>query len=146
MSAQTVRNNTGNQLTVDTDRSKIFLWRNRYDNADYTNASGGSVTLAAGTLLGRISATGKVIPLASAAADGSQFPVGILADDYIVANGATISLAFCVSGDVATEKVVLAGADTLDTVISSRRIRDRIAADTVGIKLVATSEMTDFDN
>jgi hypothetical protein len=146
MSSQTIRNNTGQQITVDTDRSKIFLWKNRYESGNYTNAGGSAVVLAAGTLLGRISATGLLIPLASAASDGSQYPVGILADDYTVAAGATVALAYCVEGDVATEKVVLAGSDTMNTPISGRRIFDRIGADTVGIKLVSSTEMTDYDN
>jgi hypothetical protein len=147
MSFQSTPLNTGNQAIIKTDISKIFLWNNRFEAAQYTNGGGAPVTLAEGTLLGRISATGKVIPLASAAADGSQFPVGILNEEKIVAPGATIDLFMCVSGDVDSSKVVLAGADTLDTVISGRRIRDRIGSDTVGIKLVAPAdELTAYDN
>jgi hypothetical protein len=34
----------------------------------------------------------------------------------------------------------------MDTVISARTIRDRIGADTVGIKLVGETELTGYDN
>jgi hypothetical protein len=39
---------------------------------------GNSLTLAKGTVLGKITATGKYIAYASGASDGSQLPVGIL--------------------------------------------------------------------
>jgi hypothetical protein len=145
MSSQSVVLNTGQQAIINTERSKIFIWNNRYDSADYTNGGGSPVTLAAGTLLGRISATGKVIPLASAAADGSQFPLGILADDYTVAAGATVKVYYGMAGDVAEEKVILAGSDTLETVVSGQRMRDRITSYT-GIKLVKSTDLTNYDN
>lgn len=145
MSSQSIVLNNGQQAIINTDRSKIFVWNNRYDKADYTNGGGSPVTLLAGTLMGRISASGKVIPLASAAADGSQFPIGILNEDHVVAAGATASVFYCVAGDVAEEKVILAGADTLETVVSGQRMRDRITSYT-GIKLVRATEMTAYDN
>lgn len=145
MSSQNVALNTGQQATINTERSKIFIWRNRYDYADYTNGGGSTVVLSAGTLIGRISATGKVIPLASAAADGSQYPLGILADDYTVAAGATVRVYYGHAGDVAEEKVILSGADTLDTVVSGQRMRDRITSYT-GLKLVKSTDLTNYDN
>lgn len=138
--------NTGVQATNLYDTSKIFLWNNRYENALYNNSAYGSVTLLAGTLMGRVSATGWIKPLASGASDGSQFPVGVLANDVIVDGGALETLAICVSGDVDESKIILQGADTMEVTISSRRLRDRIGADTVGIKLVSGTEMTEYDN
>lgn len=144
MSTNSIVLSNGQQMTITTDLSKIFLWNNRYDQADYT--AGADITLPAGTLLGRIHATGKVVPLASAATDGSQFPVGILAQDTFVANGATVSLTYCVAGDVAADKVIYDGTDTGETVVSAKRLKDRIASDTVGIKLVNSTSNSDFDN
>lgn len=146
MSNQTVSLNTGNQAIIKTDTAKIFLWNNRYESADYTNGGGAPVVLPKGTVMGRINATGKVAPLTSAAVDGSQFPCGILNEDWTVAAGATQNVSFCVAGDVAEEKVILQGADTLATVVTGRTLRDRIASDTVGIKLVAGTELTGYDN
>jgi hypothetical protein len=146
MSKQEVILNNGQQMIVNTDLAKIFVWDNRFESANYTNSTYDPVTLPAGTLMGKISATQEIVPLTSAASDGSQFPVGVLNQTSVIAAGATVALAYCVSGDVVESGVILQGADTMDTVISSRSIRDRIGADTVGVKLVGSTELTGFDN
>jgi len=146
MSTNTIVLNTGQQLTVNTDLSKIFIWENRYINAPYNNSAYDAVTLAAGTLMGRVAATGYIKPLASGASDGSQYPVGILADDFIVEGGDLLDLPICNYGDVVKDKVVFSGSDSMDTTVDGRRLEDRIAADTAGIRLVESTEMTAFDN
>jgi hypothetical protein len=139
-------NQTDSQLHVDYDVAKIFLGENRYATGTYTNSTGAAVTLAAGTLLGRVSADELLLPLASAATDDSNIPLGILSHTVTVANGASKNLTFAVEGDIAQEKVIFQGSDDFDTVVSGRTLRDRIGADTVGIKLVSTTENTAFDN
>lgn len=146
MSKNEVVLNTQSQLYVNTDLSKIFIWDNRYDTFQYTNGGGDPITLDAGTLMGKISANGKVTPLTSAANDGSQFPIGILARTVTVAAGATVNVPLCVAGDVAQEKVIFQGNDGFATVVSGRQLRDRIGSDTVGIKLVISTELTAYDN
>lgn len=146
MSENSVAFNNGQQMVVNTDLSTIFLWRNNYRKYTYNNSAYDSVTLSAGTLMGTVAATGWVKPLASGAADGSQFPTGILAQDYVVEGGDSVEVFVCIDGDVAEDKVILSGSDTLDTTISSRRIRDRIGSDTVGINLVPSTENTSYDN
>lgn len=146
MSSNHIDLNTGQMAIIQTDTRKVFLWENRWASGTYTNSTGSDVTLYAGTLLGRISATQKLVPLASGASDGSQYPVGICGNDITVANGSSTTLTYCTYGDVAEEMVILDGSDTLSTVISGRSIRDRIGADTVGIRLVAATEMTNYDN
>jgi hypothetical protein len=133
-------------LITNNDNAKIFIWDNRYEQGEFTNPSTVDAVLAKGTLMGRVSATQKLVPLASGASNGSQFPVGILADDYTVDYLETANLTICIGGDVAEELVILSGSDTMDTVISGRSIRDRIAGDTLGIKLVSGTQMTAFDN
>jgi len=146
MSEVTEAFNNGQQAHFKYDTSKIFIRENRYESANYTNGSGGDLDLKAGTLLGRIGASQKVQILESAAVDGSQFPVGILAQDITVLDGDDAVLTYCIGGDVAEEKVILDGTDTLSTLISGRSIRDRIKGDTLGIKLVTTDQLTGFDN
>lgn len=146
MSTSTTVNQTDSQLHVDYDVAKIFLGCNRYDTGTYTNSTGAAVTLEAGTLMGRVSATGKLLPLASAATDDSNIPVGILSHSVTVADTASKELTFAVEGNVAEEKVIFDGTDDLDTVVSGRTLRDRIGGDTVGIKLVSTTENTAYDN
>lgn len=143
----TVVLNTGQQAIINTDTAKIFIWNNRFDATGYINNSSYSpLTLLQGTVMGRVAATGVLKPASAQATDGSQFPVGVLACDITVAIGATLQVYICVSGDVAEEKCIFFLGDTMETIVSGRRYRDRMAADTGGINLIQTTEMTDYDN
>lgn len=149
MSTQTIVENTGNQANISSDVSKIFLGDNLDKTYEHTNGSGGELTYLAGTLLGRAHATGKVTPLKSAATDGSQVPFGILMHDLTVANGATANMTMAVSGEVAEDKVIFDGSDTLATTTLNgtgnvMRLDQRIGA--IGIYLVASTELTGLDN
>lgn len=147
MSEVTQVNATSNQSQFNYDTSKIFIFENQFQKETFINISGGPLEYKAGTLVGRITTGGNITALASSAADGSNIPVGILAQDTgTLADDGTVEVYICVSGEVAQEKVLLQGSDTLDTAISGRPIKDRIGADTVGIKLIAGTEMTAFDN
>lgn len=146
MSTGTTVNQTSNQSQTNYDNSIIFLGGNRYDTAEYTNGTGASVDLKAGTVLGQVNASGKVLPLVAAATDGSNYPFGILSHDITVANGATADLTFAVEGDVAESKLIFNASEDLTTVVDGRTLRARIGADTVGINLVAATEMSGFDN
>lgn len=147
MSKQEILNQTPNQIQINTDISKIFVWQPRSEVGDYTNNSGGDLDLKAGTLFGRISATNILLPLVGAAVDGSQYPVGVLMHDITVLDTESAKLTICVSGDVAEEQLIIDAGDDLDTtVIDGRTLRDRIGGDTVGIKLVSADDLTDFDN
>lgn len=138
--------NNSNMLINDFDYSYIFLRDNKYESASYTNDGYDSVTLNAGTLMGREGATLEVVPLASGASDGSENPYGILTRNTTVGAGETVTVRVCVAGEVAEGKIVLDGSDTLDTLINNRPIRDLIGSSTVGIKLVGGTELTAVDN
>lgn len=145
MSATTAEN-TNNKLVTNYDTNKLLLWNNRTIEADYTN-DGYDVTLEAGTVMGRVAATSKVIPLESDASDGSQYPIGVLCEETEVAEGDDAVLTLCVSGDVNENLLVFTkSGDDLDTVISGKTMRDRIGSDTVGIMLKAGQEQTTVDN
>ena len=147
MSKQEIINQTSNQIQINTDTSKIFVWNPRTEVGDYINNSGGDLDLKAGTLMGRISATNLLLPLVGAAVDGSQYPLGVLMHDITVLDTESAKLTICVSGDVAEEQLIIDAGDDLDTtVIGGRTLRDLIGGDTVGIKLVSADELTDFDN
>lgn len=138
--------NTGQQSITNYNTDKIFVFRNGYAKGNYTNSTYDEVTLLEGTLMGRVSATQEIVPHDATAVDGSQYPIGVLAVEAIVPEGETVELMFCNEGEVVESKVILADGDTMETVISGRSIRDRIAADTVGIKLVGSDAMTAVDN
>jgi len=149
MSTNAIVLQTPNQAIINTDLSKIFLWNNRSQSGtfEYENTDE-DITIVAGTVLGRIAATQKLVIIDKDASDGSQFPVGVLMQDVEVAYGETFSGAvdFCVAGDVAQEQLALPTGTTLATVISGKTLFDRLGSDTVGIQLVATTENTQFDN
>lgn len=136
-----------NSLISNTDTSKIFIWNNRFTTATYTNSTGSTVNLAAGRLMGRVLASNKVLPHASGASDGSQQPRFILANDYEVANGASVTVTLCDGGDVAKEKVIFGGSDAWTTVIGTTlgTIEDLLRANSE-IKLVSGTELTAYDN
>jgi len=97
-------------------------------------------------LVGRVTATGKVLPLDSTAVDGSEIPFGVIIVNETVAPAASIDLDVCVSGELERDLVILAAGDTYQTIIDGRRLEDRIMGDTRGLLLVVTIENTDFDN
>jgi uncharacterized cupredoxin-like copper-binding protein len=138
--------NTGSEQFNNYDRTKLLLGGNDYVKRDYTNSTYVDVTLSAGQLMGVIAATDKVVPCTSGASDGSQLPIGVLANDVTVEAGETLFLSICVSGQIAREKVLFSGSDNMDTVVSSRRYEDRILSDTAGIILSEGDELTGFDN
>jgi hypothetical protein len=107
-------------------------------------------------LIGRIAATGLVVQSVSTATDGSQVPIGILTQDYTVANGDSVNVSFCIQGDVDYGMLVFGGSpvDTLSTVISltdsgSATVKIGTIGDILngkGILPINTSEMTYRDN
>jgi hypothetical protein len=149
MSSQSVVLNTGNQAIINTDVSKIFLRDNRYQKGNNLNNSGyDPLNLVAGTLMGRVTATGNLTYFNAAASDGSQAPVGILADDVAIDSGDTEEVTIVDFGDVAADKVVFVvtgqGLETAVTIGVSRRVKDHLQAQ--GIKLIVTREQTHTDN
>jgi hypothetical protein len=146
MSSSNTVDQTSNSMITDYSTLKIFIWNNRSILANFTNDTYDPITLQAGTLMGRIASTGEVVPLTSGASDGSQLPLGILMNNITVEDGDTVELTLCVSGDVNENGVIFQGSDDFDTVVSGKTLRDRIGSDTVGIKLVPSTELTKNDN
>lgn len=149
MSSYSTRVNTGQQITTDYDLSKIFIWNNRYENDSYVNNSNyNPITLLVGTLMGRVTSTGYLVPWRAGAVDGSQRPIGVLAQDIVgLAGGSTQKASICVAGDIASDKIIFFAGDTLETIDNGRRVKDSIQSDSVGIKLVFNStEMNAYDN
>ena len=148
MSSATITINTGQQITTQYNLEKLFLWSNRYENDNYVNNfSYSTITLLAGTVMGRVASTGVLIPSTASAVDGSQYPIGVLARDIVnMAAGSTQLCAICIAGDVSAPLLIFTFGDTLDTVVNGRRYRDRIQADSAGIVLRGRTEMTGYDN
>lgn len=148
MSEITNTSNTGNQQFNDYDLGKIFIGGNRFRKDEYINNSGyDPISIKQGTVMGRIASSGVLVPWDKNATDGSQYPVGLMAQDVEVDAGDTITATICDGGDVAQEKVVCwIPGQNLNSIVEDRRLKDRLQGDTYGIKLVETNELTGPDN
>jgi hypothetical protein len=149
MSEVTTVNQTNNQAHFDYDVSKIFVWSNRYDSGSLLNASGDVKSFSPGLVIARIAATNKIVPFDGTATNGSQIPIGILKTQVTdLADAAESDVNYCISGDVVEDKIILE-AGTLDSVVTidtenTRIVRDMIQS--VGIKILPSEELTNFDN
>lgn len=148
MSSQTGRDSGTNQYTVDTERAAIFLGDNDSIKDSYINNSTyDPITLAIGTVMGRVGTTGVLVPFTSDASDGSQYVVGILQNEITLEDGESAMGSVVVSGKVAADKLIFVKpGDSLDKVVSSQRVRDKIMRETMGILLVSSDELSGYDN
>lgn len=134
---------TGSQSITNYDTSKIFIFDNEYMTGTMANDTYDDAV--PGTVLGRIASSGNLVPLDTTASDGSQFPVGILVNQ--VDAGDSKNATFCIAGEVDQDSVVMhVSGQTLNTVVSDRRISDRLMSDTKGIKLVSATQLSKTDN
>lgn len=135
----------GGIRTTQYENKRYFIFNNTFADGQLNNSDEYEpVTFRKGTLLGRIAASGILVPLDSGASDGSQYPVGVLAGDFTVEEGDTVGIRMCVSGEVNEYAIIFSGDDDFDTIVSGRTLRDRIGADTVGITLVPVEELGKF--
>jgi hypothetical protein len=154
MSKATTVLQTGSQLTVNYDRSKIFLGGNRYKTGSFKNTGAEAVTLSAGTLMAKVTAiavdtanvVGYLRKYQSANIEGGAIPVGILAEGITVAAGATVdNVSYCIAGDYDLDSLALDGTDTLATVVNGKAIREQIIAETQLIG-VSVDQLSAYDN
>ena len=136
---------TRNQLISNFDLSKFLLGFNSFAQPiPSVAASGADVVLLQAEVMGRIHATGLIIPLVAAAADGSQIPVGLTIIGQTILDGDTDAVNLVNKGRIAESKINFAGAETLDTVVDERRLRDWL--NDIGLELMAGEELTGIDN
>lgn len=143
MSKTITRNQTNNQMTADYDISNLVLGQNSFIKGSIT-ASGSDIDLLQGMVMGRISSTQKLVPLDASATNGSQYPVGICLIDAKIINGTSVDITLVNKGRIEEQKINFLGAETLDSVVSGRILRDWI--NDIGLELILSEELTNFDN
>jgi len=145
--------NNGQQTITNYNTAKLFIGGNRYVTKNVANATGSTLVLTEGMVMGVVNSTGKAAIAKSGSTDGSQVPRGILHTSISIANGSNADVKICVSGDVNKSLVKLDGSDTFATQITivadagtatMGRIEDLITG--LGINLVPTTENTAVDN
>lgn len=137
-------------LITNYDNAQVFLGSNFYEAVSYTNSTGSPVTITIGRTIGRILATAKVLPSISSATDGSELPIGVAGQTYVIADGVTQDIQIVTGGDVNENLVVLAAGDTFNTAVRTvstggGTIRDLIGRNTT-IQLIPTSDLSGYDN
>lgn len=87
------------------DLGELSLGDNSYEDDLLAFAAAGDVL--AGTLLGRVTASGKLVPYASAAADGSEVPVAVLPYAVSAAAAGDVAVRVLISGRVNLDRLVI---------------------------------------
>lgn len=145
--------NTENHLRTDYNVDKIFLnFPNQQKKFRFVNGTASERTIPAGTLVGITTADQTIAKeLVAAAVDGSQIPYGFLLYDTVIPAGAAEEVEALVGfGDdqssIFEDKIVLNGAETLETVITELgiSIRNAIAAYTFIKVEPAAQDLSDY--
>lgn len=142
-----IKKQTDSQLNVDYVVSNLLRGNNEFADGEVT-AVGSDVTIKAGMVMGRISATGKLVPLLHSAADGSQYPVGLawlgINGTKTVLTGTTKIVEIVYQGRVDSSLINFDTASTLDSVVGGRSIRDQLRD--IGLVLIEAQEQTKAAN
>lgn len=157
MSSNSIVNSQSNALFINTDTSKTFIQIKATERESYiNNTTYNPITLYAGTVLGRIQASGVIVPWRNDVTDGSQFPIGVLGCDMQINAGATVAALLVTECRMAAEKVIAiqlsnqSVATTLQLAITSwhgagtTKLKD--ALESIGCHLETTTQMSFPDN
>lgn len=157
MSSNTITSNQATALFIDTSTAKTFVVIKATERESYINNSTyNPITLYAGTVLGRIQASGVIVPWRNDVTDGSQFPIGVLGADMVIDSGDTVAALVITECRMAAEKVIAyqlsdqSVSTTLQLAVTSwhgtgtTRLKDIL--ESIGIHLMYTTEMSFPDN
>jgi hypothetical protein len=115
----------------------IVIWEPVYEDDTFT--APGAETWAAGTVLGRITASGKLTKYTSGAADGSENPVAVLQDALEFTGAGDLPGRPIISGRVRRQDLVAHGVGPLT-------IEEVDALRNYGIIALNTTQLAEFDN
>ena len=136
-----------NQLNVDYQSSNLLRGNNEFAPGDVV-ALGADVDLVVGMVMGRVSATNKLLPLIFDASDGSQYPVGLawmgLDATKTVVDGTTKSIEVVNKGKIDGSLINFTTTSTLDSVVAGRTVRDWLMD--IGLVIIDPQEQTGFAN
>lgn len=119
------------------DVDGIPVWEPTYE--DDTLAATGAVTYAAGTVLGRLTATGNLTAYESGNADGSEIPVAWLPNEVEFTGAGTTPIRAGISGKVRRSRLIAHGVGAL-TQAEVDALRD------YSIVALSTTELSELDN
>ena len=108
-------------------------------HADDTVSAAAALTYAKGTILGRITSSGKLTHWAPGASDGSEVPVAVLDEEKVFAAASDAHARPLISGHVRKDKLVAHEGDTIDA-----GVLDALRSHT--ILAIATRQHSGYDN
>jgi len=124
-----------NMVTTNVDYGSVGIGGNEF--ADETLTLGSAGTVEEGTILGRVTASGKLAPYISGASDGSEVPVAVMPHELDGASGDNYVRPI-ISGRVNADRLVADGATV--TVVELDALRQ------TSIVPVAVSQLAKQDN
>jgi len=116
----------------------IPIWEPVYE--DETLLDAGGETYPAGTLLGRITASGKMTKYTTAAVDGSEVPVAVLRDELVLAAGVDTPCRPIISGRVRRGDLLADDPARVITDAEADALRD------YSIVPLSTTQLAELDN
>ncbi len=119
------------------DVAGVVVWEPVFD--DETLVDAGGATYAAGTLLGRITANGKLTAYTSGAGDGSEVPVAVLRDELVLAAATDTPCRPILAGRVRRADMVAHGVGAI-TDAEADALRD------YSIIPLSTTQLSELDN
>lgn len=114
----------GDPVITNNDNGQVLLGDNEW--RDDTLTAAGALTIEDGTILARITATGKLGVYASGGAGGLEIPIAVYSgDDVVIAGAGDVSLRAMVSGRVSKTRLIeqgkLPGVDITEVVCDQLR-------------------------
>jgi hypothetical protein len=130
-------------VTTEWDNSQLALRNCLFDDATITVPA--TTTLAKGTVLGPLTASGAYTGFATDGAAGEDAPVAILMQELVNDTGAPVDVSnarVLLSGEVSADLLVFAnGTDTVDTQIAASGVLVKTAMKNNGITAVSGLEL-----
>lgn len=115
----------------------IVVWGPVFE--DDVLLSAGALTYAEGTLLGRITASGKLTHYASGNVDGSETPIAVLLNEEVFAGAGEIPFRPVINGRLRKGDLVAHGVGAI-TIVEADLLRD------FGIVALSTIQLAELDN
>ena len=117
--------------------SGVAIWEPVHEDAVAT--FGGAATWPAGSVLGKVTATGKYVRFAPGAADGSEIPLAVLSQDVTADAAGDVAIRPVIAGRVRAGDLVN-NVDAALTAVQLDQLRD------YSIIALGTTQLAELDN
>jgi len=146
MGARTMTTGTAGNVMTQYSFCSPWVGKMPVNITDQTHTAGVADSILTDVLvMGRISATKKIVPFDSAASDGSERPLGLLRLGYaasvtIPATTTVTNLVVAVQETVIESKITFKSGITLDSVSNGMTLRDQLMKQ--GIIIISATELS----